>query len=223
MPCTPRYSDMERKCLGNLNCWACSFLTFVAGCALSPGLLVSFLFAVALGNSSRQEYLGSLDCHDCFTAGGRLVEMLNTSADPCQDFKAFVTSRWLPHPHSDATEYWKYRWDVKYIWMRSSAEEISGPHYTSLPESIVASSFRSCKSRSAENVLDTRAMFKMLLRILNISWPEVPTGNADPFDVHFSLCVRWNIPLWFDVRLLPEDALKSRCTVYIGPCVYAKF
>ncbi|XP_070377351.1 uncharacterized protein [Dermacentor albipictus] len=223
MPCTPWDSDMDRKCLGNLNCWACSLLCFVAGCALVAGLLVSYLFAVALGKSSRQEYLGSLDCHDSFTSGGLLVETLNTSADPCHDIKAFVTSRWLPDPHSDATEYWKYRWDVKYIWMRSSAEEISGPHYTSLPESIVALSFSSCESQSAENALETRAMFKMLLRILNIPWPEVPTGNADPFHIHFSLCVHWNIPLWFDVRLLPEDVLKSRCAVYISPCVHATF
>ncbi|XP_070378327.1 endothelin-converting enzyme 1-like [Dermacentor albipictus] len=223
MPCTPRDSDMDRKCLGNRNCWACSFLCFGTGCALVAGLLVSYLFAVALGKSSRQEYLGSLDCHDCFTSGGLLVEMLNTSADPCQDFKAFVTSRWLPDPHSDATEHWKYRWDVKYLWMRSSAKQITGPHYASPPESILASSFRSCESRSTENAHETRAMFKMLLRILNIPWPEVPTGNADPFNVHFSLCVHWNIPLWFDVRLLPEDALKSRRAVYIGPSVYAKF
>ncbi|KAH7941012.1 hypothetical protein HPB49_009189 [Dermacentor silvarum] len=221
--CTPQHSDIDDKCLGDVNCWACSFLCFVAGCALVAGLLAYYLFAGALRESSRPQYLGSLGCHNCFTSGGLLTETLNASADPCQDFKAYVTSRWLPDPHGDASEYWKYKWDVKYIWVRLAAKEIRGPHFASPPESIVASSFRACESRSAENARETRAMFKMLLQILSIPWPELPTGNADPFDVHFTLCVRWNIPLWFDVRLLPERALKSRRAVYIGPSVYAKF
>ncbi|KAH7941550.1 hypothetical protein HPB49_014859 [Dermacentor silvarum] len=221
--CTPQHSDIDDKCLRDVNCWACSFLCFVAGCALVAGLLAYYLFAGALGESSRPQYIGSLGCHNCLTSGGLLTETLNASADPCQDFKAYVTSRWLPDPHSDASEHWKYKWDVKYIWVRMAAKEIRGPHFASPPESIVASSFRACESRSAENARETRAMFKMLLRILSIPWPELPTGNADPFDVHFRLCVRWNIPLWFDVRLLPEDALKSRRAVYIGPSVYAKF
>ncbi|KAH7941011.1 hypothetical protein HPB49_009188 [Dermacentor silvarum] len=221
--CTRRDSDINKKCLGDHNRWAYGFLCFVAVCALVAGLLVYYLFTDALGESTRPEYIGSLGCHNCLTPGGPLTETLDASVNPCDDFKAYVTSRWLPDPHSDASEHWKYKWHVKYIWTRAATKEIKGPHFASPPESIVASSFRACESRSAENALETRAMFKMLLRNLSIPWPELPTGDTDPFDVHFSVCVRWNIPLWFDVRVLPEDALKSRRAVYIGPSVYAKF
>ncbi|KAH6926293.1 hypothetical protein HPB50_016476 [Hyalomma asiaticum] len=216
---------MNNKCPGASNCRACTLLFFLVGCMLIGGLLVYYIYISTLAESSRPQYLESLGCrgNDCFTSRGLLTEMLNATIDPCVDFKGYVTSRWLPDPHGDASQQWKYKWDVKYIWMRKVAEEIRGPHFALPPESMIASSFGACEKRSTEDATKTRATFKELLRTLSIPWPEEPIDDQDPFDVHFNLCVRWNMPLWFDVRLLPDKALKSRHAIYVGPSVYAKF
>ncbi|KAH7972785.1 hypothetical protein HPB52_017034 [Rhipicephalus sanguineus] len=225
IPCIPTDSDTDKKCPGGPNHCACAFLCIVGGSVLIAGLLLYYLFLRALSESNHPDYLESLGCHrnDCFTSKGLLTETLNASIDPCLDFKKYVTSRWLSDPSGDASEQWNYKWNVKYLWMRKVVDQIRGPYFTSPPESMVASSFRACESRSAENATETRAIFKELLRTLDIPWPEQPTGDRDPFEVHFNLCVRWNMPLWFDVRLLPEEALKSRRAIYVDPSVYAKF
>ncbi|KAH7972242.1 hypothetical protein HPB52_009892 [Rhipicephalus sanguineus] len=224
-PCTPTESETDKKCPGGHNYCACAFLCSVGGSVLIAGLLLYYLFLRALSESSPPDYLESLGCRrdDCFTSKGLLTETLNASIDPCFDFKNYVTSRWLPDPSGDVSEQWKYKWDVKYLWMRKVAQQIRGPSFKLSPESMVASSFGACESRCTEDATETRAMFKKLLRALDIPWPQQPTGDRDPFDVHFNLCVRWNIPLWFDVRLLPDKALKNRRAIYVGPSVYAKF
>ncbi|KAH7958098.1 hypothetical protein HPB51_027919 [Rhipicephalus microplus] len=217
-------SVMEKKCPGSPIQCARALVCLVGGGVLIVGLLLLYLFLHALSEPN-PDYLESLGCHrnDCFTSKGLLTETLNTSIDPCIDFKKYATSRWLPDPFGDASEQWKYKWDVQYRWVRKVAHHIRGPHFTLPPESMVASSFRACESRSTEHATETRATFKNLLRTLDIPWPEQPTGERDPFDVHFNLCVRWNMPLWFDVRLLPDEALKNRRAIYIDPSVYAKF
>ncbi|KAL1483568.1 hypothetical protein MTO96_033099 [Rhipicephalus appendiculatus] len=225
VPCIPTESETDKNCPGGPNLSACAFLCSFSVSVLMAGLLLYYLFLRALSESNSPDYLESLGCsrNDCFTSAGLLIATLNAHIDPCFDFKKYVTSRWLPDASGDASEQWNYKWNVKYLWMRNVVQEISGPYFTSPPESMVASSFGACESRSSENAPETRVVFKELLRTLDIPWPEQPTGDRDPFDVHFNLCVRWNIPLWFDVRLLPDNALKSRRAIYVDPSVYAEF
>ncbi|KAL3174407.1 hypothetical protein MRX96_040990 [Rhipicephalus microplus] len=63
------------------------------------------------------------------------------------------------------------------------------------------------------------------MRDLGIPWPEKPPADVDPFEAHLNLSIRWNIPLWFDVKMLPPlaDTSKNRKVIYIYPSAYAKF
>ncbi|XP_075556774.1 neprilysin-11-like [Dermacentor variabilis] len=186
---------------------------------------VYYLVSGAAGEHDSQQYVDMFSCRseDCAKSESLLMHSLNASADPCHDFKAYVTSRWLPDPHRVATAHWNLKWHVKYNWARRVAGEMSSRDFESPLGNMVASSFGACVNRSTERADDTRRMFRELMRSLGIPWPEAPPGDANPFDVHLNLCVRWNIPLWFDVRLLPNKTVSGRRTVYVGPSAFAKF
>ncbi|KAK8757458.1 hypothetical protein V5799_004909 [Amblyomma americanum] len=187
---------------------------------------IFYLMASAFAGPRKEEYLVSLSCNssDCFKIEGLLGASLNSRVKPCDDFKAYVTSRWLPDPRSQVTEQWKHQWHVKYAWLRMLADEIRSRPYSTTPlGAMVANSFRACENRSTENTEETRRLFKQLMRNLSVPWPEVPPRDADPFEAHLNLCVRWNMPLWFDVTLLPGRTAAGRQRIYIGPSVYAKF
>ncbi|XP_037576603.1 neprilysin-1-like [Dermacentor silvarum] len=189
------------------------------------GLGVYYLVSGVAGKGDSQQYLSRFSCRsdDCVKSESLLIQSLNTNVDPCHDFKAYATSRWLPDSHQDVSELWNYKWHVKYNWMSRVASEIASRDFESHLGNMVASSFSACVNRSAERANDTRTMFKELMRSLGIPWPEAPPRDANPFDVYMNLCVRWNIPLWFDIRLLPDNTLKGQRTVYIGPSAFAKF
>ncbi|KAH7985764.1 hypothetical protein HPB51_026760 [Rhipicephalus microplus] len=63
------------------------------------------------------------------------------------------------------------------------------------------------------------------MRDLGIPWPEKPPADVDPFEAHLNLSIRWNIPLWFDVKMLPPpaDTSRGRKVIYVYPSIYAKF
>lgn len=78
-------------------------------------------------------------------------------------------------------------------------------------------------SRTKENTDDTRKKFKQLLRDLSIPWPEKPHSDVDPFEAHLNLSIRWNVPLWFDLKMLPAEPVDGHKAIYIYPSAYAKF
>ncbi|KAL3174392.1 hypothetical protein MRX96_040976 [Rhipicephalus microplus] len=62
------------------------------------------------GNGERSEERLSLSCRTegCSRFEALLVDTLNASVDPCHDFKAYVSSRWLPDPSKELDEHWRY-------------------------------------------------------------------------------------------------------------------
>ncbi|XP_077523321.1 neprilysin-2-like [Amblyomma americanum] len=209
-----------------LSFWSGIVVFSLAVVVIVACLSAFYLVARAFGGSRHEEYLLSFGCSssDCFKVDGLLGASLNASVNPCDDFKAYVTSRWLADPSCQVTQEWRYQWDVKYRWMRMLADEMRSRRYsTTQLGAMVAKSFTACENRSTEKADETRRMFKQLLRNLGAPWPEVPLRDDDPFEVHLKLCVRWNMPLWFDVTLLPGRTLAGRQAVYVGPSVYAKF
>ncbi|KAL1436796.1 hypothetical protein MTO96_049336 [Rhipicephalus appendiculatus] len=167
----------------------------------------------------------SLSCHTegCSRFEALLADTLNTSVDPCHDFKAYVSSRWLPDSSKELDGHWRYEWDVKYAWMRMMVDEIRQRYHASPLERLMADSFEACAHRAKENAAETRKKFKQLMRELSIPWPEKPPSDVDPFEAHLNLSIRWNIPLWFDVKMLPAATKSGRKVIYIYPSTYAKF
>ncbi|KAH8027066.1 hypothetical protein HPB51_002011 [Rhipicephalus microplus] len=179
------------------------------------------------GNGERSEERLSLSCRTegCSRFEALLADTLNASVDPCHDFKAYVSSCWLPDPSKELDEHWRYEWDVKYAWGRMVVDEIRLHRHTSPLERLISDSFEACAHRATENAAETRRKFKQLMRDLGIPWPEKPPADVDPFEAHLNLSIRWNIPLWFDVKMLPPpaDTSRGRKVIYIYPSIYAKF
>ncbi|KAL1436798.1 hypothetical protein MTO96_049338 [Rhipicephalus appendiculatus] len=189
----------------------------------------------------------SLSCRTdgCSRFEALLADTLNTSVDPCHDFKAYVSSRWLPDPSKELDAHWRYKWNVKYAWMRMMADEIRLRNRESPLGRLMARLLQSmraqvgcrnlcCFKRKAlfassdvghqkrsvwahENSAETRKKFKQLMRELGIPWPEKPPIDVDPFEAHLNLSIRWNVPLWFDVKMLPALRVSGRKVIYIYP------
>ncbi|XP_050036642.1 endothelin-converting enzyme 1-like [Dermacentor andersoni] len=180
--------------------------------------------AEARGND-RSDELVSLSCRSdgCARFEGLLRDTLNTSVDPCHDFKAYVTSRWLPSAAMEPDDHWRYAWNVKYAWMRNIADEIRRRYHATPLGRLIVSSFGACANRAQENVDETRRLFMQLLRDLGVPWPDTPPSDVDPFEAQLNLSVRWNIPLWFDVKMLPGKPVSGRKAIYVYPSAYANF
>ncbi|XP_077523369.1 neprilysin-1-like [Amblyomma americanum] len=212
-------------------CPRCLVCGLVFGCAaFVAGTFAAIVYFSAIAGRattlvSAPDDPVSLSCHttDCVKYEALLRATLNTSVDPCHDFKAYVTSSWVADPRTLPEQHWNYAWDVKYLWMQKMAAEIRNRHsYTPLG-SLVATSFDVCENRIDEKADETRRVFKQLMHNLSVPWPEMPPQNVDPFEAHLNLCVRWNMPLWFDLRLLPGRPLDGRKAIYVYPSAYAKF
>ncbi|KAK8772345.1 hypothetical protein V5799_024411 [Amblyomma americanum] len=169
------------------------------------------------GVSTQPQYIVNLAClnQDCFQFEGLLTATLNASVDPCHDFKAYVTSRWLPDQSGQVSEQWRYKWHVR----RDSAGP-PPPCSAWQPGQLVVPGLR--QQEPGERRRDAPVVQAADAQ------PErtVARGAAQrrgPIRSPPHLCVRWNMPLWFDVKLLPGNPIGGRKTVYIGPSVYAKF
>ncbi|XP_037576383.2 endothelin-converting enzyme 1 [Dermacentor silvarum] len=167
----------------------------------------------------------SLSCRSdgCARFEALLRQTLNTSVDPCHDFKAYVTSRWLPNAAMELDDHWRYAWNAKYAWMRNMADEIRLRYHVTPLGRLIVSSFEACANRAKENAGETRRLFKQLMHDLGISWPGTPPSNVDPFEAHLNLSIHWNVPLWFDLRMLPGNPVAGRKAIYVYPSPYAKF
>ncbi|KAL3174406.1 hypothetical protein MRX96_040989 [Rhipicephalus microplus] len=109
----------------------------------SASPLIPRLFAAAneIVVASEQNATG------CSRFEALLADTLNTSVDPCHDFKAYVSSRWLPDPSKELDEHWRYDWDVKYAWGRMVVDEIRLHRHTSPLERLIFDSFEACAHR----------------------------------------------------------------------------
>ncbi|KAH7947279.1 hypothetical protein HPB52_009139 [Rhipicephalus sanguineus] len=166
-----------------------------------------------------------LDCRsaDCLKYEQLLRTTLNMSVHPCEDFKAFVTSIWLPGYSTEGHIRWALKWNIRYQWVRMAVEQMRRHHFTSSAMSAAVNSFEACRDHDAENAEATRSLFKHFLQNLSIPWPEVPTHTVDELDLLIKLCVKWNIPLWFSAKMLPYTTDAGQKIIQIGPSAFAPF
>ncbi|XP_077486448.1 neprilysin-2-like [Amblyomma americanum] len=204
-----------------------SLLGALAAAVLLTVVLISVLSLVVRrprdAETEVQKLLITCQSAGCFEYEGLLRDTLNTSVDPCQDFKAFVTSRWLPTRSREVDTRWSMQWNVKYRWARMLADEIRLRRFKVPAMNIVATSYAACANREGEDAERTRTVFKQLLRNLSIPWPEVPVEPVDKLDVLFNLFIKWDIPLWFSVKVLPEKTAAGEKIIRLGRSSYIDF
>ncbi|KAH9377568.1 hypothetical protein HPB48_000764 [Haemaphysalis longicornis] len=62
----------------------------------------------------------------------------------------------------------------------------------------------------------TKGALTAFMNATNLSWPEEPTNDVNAFGVLLDLAYNWNVPLWFRVVVLPEDAYHERRRILIS-------
>ncbi|KAH7937500.1 hypothetical protein HPB49_012744 [Dermacentor silvarum] len=187
--------------------------------------LVTLLVLIARGRSNAAQPHLLLRCTsaDCVKYEVFLRSTLNTTVKPCEDFKAFVTSRWLPGYNASNRLRWLRQWSVKSHWARMMIDEIRHHRFSTSIMNLVANSYAACKDGGSEQRGEKRMVFKQFLQNLSIPWPEMPVQTVDILDVLIKLCVKWNIPLWFNAKMLFHRTADGQKIIYIGPSDYAYF
>ncbi|KAH6927509.1 hypothetical protein HPB50_004920 [Hyalomma asiaticum] len=115
------------------------------------------------------------------------------------------------------------QWSVQSQWTRMMVDEIRRRQFSTPAMNLVANSYAVCVRGTKGPAGDNRKAFKQLLENLGIPWPEKPAKAVDKLDVLFKLSVKWDIHLWFTVKLLHGKTAAGGSLLYIGPSRYTFF
>ncbi|KAH6942497.1 hypothetical protein HPB50_006852 [Hyalomma asiaticum] len=143
------------------------------------------------------------DTKDCIDYAQNLSRRMNTSADPCHEFHAYVCG------HGDADDGSQSRRSIRRT--RQQAEEIvralNQPNYMlfskhpSMAAYKALSAMDTCMARERDH---SPELFASFMKDRGLPWPEPPgkvLNLAGVLDILFDLAVNWRVALWFDVRV----------------------
>ncbi|KAH7960243.1 hypothetical protein HPB49_018103 [Dermacentor silvarum] len=159
------------------------------------------------------------ETEDCFHHSYRLLGKLNRSLDPCENFSAYVCSAWSPPEgylkHSNSAMD-----DVRKSWFpafREMLREGSETIKVGLKPLAMYSSCMGTRSEYGSNV----EIFWDMLKECGLTWPEEPEpGKTSALDVLMTLAYKWQLPLFFQVRVLRlKSASKWRFTMDPGSLI----
>ncbi|KAH9373043.1 hypothetical protein HPB48_010018 [Haemaphysalis longicornis] len=147
---------------------------------------------------------------DCVQHALILLGTLNTSADPCVDFHAYVCGN-DSQASRQASENLLY---IKHIFPRISSLQ-SSPYRSEAAEVLSFNALQSCLNgvvgASAGPFVEFMAARKM-------PWPATDANRhlevIDIFDILLDLAVNWRVGLWFDVTLYKKKDGPS--TIVVG-------
>ncbi|KAH8001164.1 hypothetical protein HPB51_026331 [Rhipicephalus microplus] len=158
---------------------------------------------------------------DCIQHADLFAHWLNTSIDPCEDFAAFVCSAWSHRAQYRRGESMSVRQEVVLDFTETLAETI-GAGMTQIPVgSKPLAMFRTCMEVTAHSA-HSKDVIRRFMADEGIPWPlsmHSPTSGTAPspleilmrFAIKYAelllfLALRWQLPLWFNVLVLPEFA-----------------
>ncbi|CAN7938267.1 unnamed protein product, partial [Ixodes hexagonus] len=148
-----------------------------------------------------------------------LTSTLNRRADPCDDFGGYVCSALRP-TGDDLT--WNLKYNTRYLWAKMKAEYLARNVFKAASMIDAANTFDSCANRSGQNESGNLAAFVSFMKQRRLAWPHNLDGRTNPLDVALDLCIRWELPLWFNIRLLPKTPSNPR-RLYFTPTIYTSF
>ncbi|XP_075741954.1 uncharacterized protein LOC142794052 [Rhipicephalus microplus] len=147
---------------------------------------------------------------DCIQHADLFAHWLNTSIDPCEDFAAFVCSAWSHRAQYRRGESTSVRQEVVLDFTEKLAETI-GAGMTQIPVgSKPLAMFRTCIEVTAHSA-HSKDVIRRFLADEGIPWPmsthSPPSGTApSPLEILMRFAIKWQLPLWFNVLVLPELA-----------------
>ncbi|XP_075539990.1 phosphate-regulating neutral endopeptidase PHEX-like [Dermacentor variabilis] len=157
--------------------------------------------------------------NDCLDHAWRLSYKLNSSLNPCQNFGAYVCSAWSPpkgyleHSNSAMDDVRKSWFPLFERILREGAKLIRVGH-----KPLVM--YTTCMGDSKQYGSNVDIFWKFL-KECRLSWPYEPeTSDTSALDVLITLAFKWQVSLFFQVRLLRlGPAPNWRLTLDPGPLV----
>ncbi|XP_050040633.2 neprilysin-like [Dermacentor andersoni] len=177
--------------------------------AMGVLLLLVVIYLVLRARTSLEDGVCSSD--DCLDHAHQLLQSLDTAADPCTRFHAYVCGANRSRPDAQVAESLPYAKLV--VSSVVSAATTSAPpaadgHYPATSKALTALS--TCLDARAT---ETAEHFVRFMEARGMRWPSVDSGAQvgiiGVFDVLLDLVVNWRVVLWFDAKLvyLTEDRL----------------
>lgn len=194
---TPHYSHLHTSY------WSQEKVAITLGCLF---FVVTSLF-LALLLRDKQSGISSDDgicpTQSCDLHRHILMEVINRSIDACQDFDAFVCSRWAPSPNEGSATSMQAAMMLRWL---DGLGTMIGKGTKHLDTAQKASDmYASCVAKRSPPTNAGRDALKAFMTARSLRWPEEPTGEADAFGVLLGLAYNWEVPLWLRVVVLPED------------------
>ncbi|KAL1438479.1 hypothetical protein MTO96_048090 [Rhipicephalus appendiculatus] len=144
---------------------------------------------------------------DCVQYARRILRRMNTSANPCYDFHAYVCGGVGGSPGTPSHTNGPQRVTIA---RQQGRELVSALNYSATGTSQAHKSDAAFKAlRALETCLERRSadaagQFAVFMRERGIPWPasaDAIVKHVDVLDIILQLVIDWRATLWFDVRL----------------------
>ncbi|XP_077523093.1 endothelin-converting enzyme 1-like [Amblyomma americanum] len=187
-------------------------LTIVAGAAAFA--IVSFIIFLAVSRllSNSREFCLTEDCVRHTTL---LTQYLDSTRDPCNNFRDYVCSAW--HSSSDYSEQvtsvmdsLRFSWykDFRDILLQGSLKIPAGRKPLAMYD-MCTTGYKSGASQLTP--------FLEFLKRGDLTWPEPPLDLFEPLSLIVYFAYRWQSPFWISVSILePTSSGKRRILVSPG-------
>ncbi|KAK8778971.1 hypothetical protein V5799_019692 [Amblyomma americanum] len=174
----------------------------IAGAAcLATVLLLATLIAFLLGGHTPSLPETKLcDTLPCRLHAQLLTRDLNRSIDPCEDFSAFVCSSCLPP--TNRREHVKTPVDDTAFSRLAIFRELLIKGALKFPVAAKALDMYKYCMNAEDHGGAYLPQFLALMREMGLNWPEPPLADADPLGLLVALSYRWQVHLWFEIRVL---------------------
>ncbi|XP_075554863.1 endothelin-converting enzyme 1-like [Dermacentor variabilis] len=180
-----------------------AFVTPLAGAAAT---VLFIAFRLLLKRDMQVNSGPVCDSYDCRKHAFHVANHLDPRGRPCDDFAGYVCPAWAPVGDASVS----VLQDVAYAY--SSRLVLRSPEELRVEEARGAlAMIHSCVNRSRE---DSRESLRALRQFLKVE----AASTSDPLEKLIDLAVNWNLPILFNVALLPtkEGSGRERL-IYIFP------
>ncbi|KAH7968489.1 hypothetical protein HPB52_008981 [Rhipicephalus sanguineus] len=154
---------------------------------------------------------------DCIRHADLFAHWLNASIDPCEDFAAFVCSAWAYGAQYRRGESTSVRQEIVLDFTEQLAETITAG-MTQIPVgSKPLAMFRTCMEVTAHSA-HSKEVIRRFLADEGVPWPRSahspsPGVAASPLEILMRFAIKWQLPLWFNVLVLPKFAGNQRAVL----------
>ncbi|KAH9371189.1 hypothetical protein HPB48_005659 [Haemaphysalis longicornis] len=169
----------------------------LCGCVVAIFLVAAVLSLHRLRRLPHKEVLCQTE--DCQLHDHLLRQVISTNFDPCEDFHAYVCSRWLP-PYEYQDHVKSMMDQLRYAWFRGI--NISLYEGTKmLPAGRKARAVYDLCMDSGSRYGSNVPAFLGMLHEIGLRWPGEPLPGVTALGLLIAMDINWNAPLWFTARL----------------------